>query len=334
MTRTPYFFALSVAFGLGCSHSNDAGTSVEDARIDDVNIGDIKTDETSPAFVCARGSKVDVIPTTCNGAAALCDRGYDHVTTAMTHNAMSNADDHWAAPNQGHGLARQLQDGIRGMMLDVHYYDPESGSTDARRDDLAPLDQVYLCHGVCSLGRRPLAEGLCDVAQFLDQNRGEVLSIIFESYVTSADLAAVVTASGLTDYVTTHVRGTPWPTLRELISKNQRLVVFTEDGDDSPAWNHSAWKNIQDTPYSFTAAADFTCKQNRGAKTNPLFLVNHWLGNPLSDIKYAREVNVKGVLLGRVQQCTKEVGMAPTFIGVDFYDVGDLFEVVRITNGL
>lgn len=38
-------------------------------------------------------------PQLCNGHAALCDRRLDQVAFAATHNAMSNAEDGWLAPN-------------------------------------------------------------------------------------------------------------------------------------------------------------------------------------------------------------------------------------------
>jgi len=254
----------------------------------------------------------------------------------MTHNAMSNADDKWAGPNQTHGIARQLEDGVRGMMLDTHYWDPDAGQTYVRSEPpaLPPLDRSWLCHGICQLGRRKLVEGLCDITRFLDAHRGEVFSIIFESAISPEDTEAAMIASGLIDYVFRYEKGKPWPTLREMIAKDTRLVVFTESEGGKPDWYHSAWDLIWDTPYSFKTSADFTCALNRGTKSNPLFLVNHWLGNPFPDIKYATEVNAKGVLGDRVTKCTTEAGRPPTFVGVDFYEVGDLFEVVRTANGL
>jgi hypothetical protein len=294
---------------------------------------DAGADAASPLPACARAAKASAVPSTCNGFAELCDRRFDQVAFPMTHNAMSNADERWAAPNQRHGIARQLADGVRGLMLDTHYYDVEAGQTlDAPLPGVSPLVQAYLCHGVCQLGRRPLLEGLCDVTSFLDRNRGEVVSIIFESYVTPADTAAVLAAAGLDEYVYTHAGA--WPTLREMIAKNQRLVVFTESDGGTPAWYHPAWKLIEDTPYSFAKATDFTCSAHRGSRDSPLFLLNHWVGAPLPSEKGAAEVNASGVLLARAQKCQTERGKLPNFVGVDFYDVGDLFAVVRALNGL
>ena len=52
-------------------------------------------DATPPSATCVRRTKT-AAPATCNGATALCDRPFDRVTTVMTHNAMSNAEDKFA----------------------------------------------------------------------------------------------------------------------------------------------------------------------------------------------------------------------------------------------
>jgi hypothetical protein len=285
---------------------------------------------------CGRELTATTPPATCNGDAALCGKTYDQVTVPMTHNAMSSPDDGFGIPNQHHGIAKQLADGIRGMMLDIHYYDPSTNLTDTGRVDGPPAnDQVYLCHGPCALGRIRLLDALCGIQTFLDANRGEVLTIIFETYVADADLDAVLRASGIVDYAYVHPSGAPWPTLRDMIDSGKRLVVFLEKGGGTPGYLMPAYEgNIWDTPYSFATEADFTCALGRGIAGSPLFLVNHWLSNPLSDEKYAQQVNVEAVLGKRVADCTAAAGRAPTFVSVDFYDIGDLFGVVRKTNGL
>lgn len=288
-------------------------------------------DAPPPAPMCARLPRA-AAPATCNGATELCDRTFDKVSVAMTHNAMSNVEDKFAAPNQNKSVAHQLDAGVRGLMLDTHYYDVDSGQTDARIDGVSAVDQAYLCHGVCQLGRRRLFDTLCDITQFLDSHRGEVLSIIFESGVSPADTAEVMQKVGLTDYVYTH-RGT-WPTLREMIAKDTRLVVFTESNGGTPEWYHPAWSLVFDTPYSFAKESEFNCSLNRGKRTHGLFLLNHWIGDPLSNPARAAEVNVESVLLARAKQCEMEAGKTPNFVGVDFYDLGDVFKVTRALNGL
>ena len=294
------------------------------------------TRSTGLPATCARGAKRTDKPPTCNGSAALCARTYDRVVVPMTHNAMSNRDDGWGIPNQTHGLARQLDDGVRGMMLDLHYADPDTHiNASSHIPEWSTVDQVHLCHGTCLLGRARLLDGLCTVTRFLDEHPGEVVSIIFENHVSDADTAEVLEASGLASYAYTHAPGAPWPTLRELIDQERRAVLFVETGGGSPAYLHPAFRgNVRDTPYTFASVGDFSCRLNRGAAGDPLFLINHWLSRPVPDVAYAPEANAKAVLDKRIADCTAEAGRPPTFVGVDFYDVGDLFSAVRTANGL
>lgn len=322
-----------------------SGCSTSDAPVTPADAGDETATpaptSTLPQTCAARKPKISPAGTsTCNGMPELCGRSYDRVVVPMTHNAMSNADDGWAVPNQTHGIAKQLEDGIRGLMLDVHYFDPESkNNADEHVATATLMDQVELCHASCLLGRARLLDQLCVITDFLDQHPAEVLTIIFESYVTDTDLDGVLREAGIADRAYAHKTGTAWPTLRELIDSDKRIVIFLEQSGvgsnpSSPAYMHSAFiGNIWDTPYTFATQADFSCKLNRGKKGDPLFLLNHWLGAPTSKIEYAREVNVDAVLGPRFNQCTLEATQQPTFIGVDFYEVGDLFAVAKKANG-
>ncbi len=91
-----------------------------------------------------------------------------------------------------------------------------------------------------------------------------------------------------------------------------------------------AFELAQDTAFSYGSADEFECSLNRGTVDSPLLLVNHWL-NPVSPVS-AEEVNEASVLLDRVEECERERGMRPNLIAVDFYERGDLFEVVDRLN--
>ena len=69
--------------------------------------------------VSEKGSKnIRTVERTCNGHPELCERPLNAITLATTHNASSESAG-WIAPNQGFGITQQLEDGIRGMMLDT-----------------------------------------------------------------------------------------------------------------------------------------------------------------------------------------------------------------------
>ena len=298
------------------SDGTEAGAVEADANQDGGDSPDPGADAAS--LDLATGDGAGPAPeTACNGHDALCARPFDQVCFPMTHNSMSNGDAGWLLPNQTHGITRQLADGVRGLMLDVH-----------------PLDgQATLCHGLCDLGNQPLVEGLGEIAAFLIAHPREVVSIIFEPYVAPSDIAAAMDAAGLTARLYVHAGGA-WPTLESMIHADTRLVVFAEADGSDPAWYHRAWDLISDTNYSAKVSAELTCDLNRGAETHDLFLINNWLGNPFPDPAFATEVNARAFLLGRAQTCAAERGHVPNFLGVDFYEVGDVVGVARVVNGL
>jgi hypothetical protein len=255
----------------------------------------------------------------CNGNTALCARRLDEVVFATTHNAMSSTDDGWIAPNQPHPVVKQLTGGVRGLMLDTHL--------DA---DGVPS----LCHGSCAFGKKPLAAGLGEIATFLHCNPREVVVLIFEAYVTPEDTDAAFQESGLVDLVRVQPLGEPWPTLAELIAKDERLVALTDDPAGTPPYYHHVWDYAWDTPYAAETPADLKCELGRGDLDNALFIFNHFLTKPTADLTLAEQVNHNPFFLDRAQACSTQMSDLPNFVTVDFYTTGDLFEVVDALNGL
>jgi hypothetical protein len=257
-------------------------------------------------------------PMRCNGYPELCDRRLDEVVFPTTHNAMSNSDEGWIAPNQQHGIKRQLEDGIRGMLIDTHAY----------------MGTTYLCHSSCLLGNRSLVLALGDMKTFLEANPHEVLTLIIENHVSASETETAFVASGLAGLTYVHPAGGAWPTLRTMIASGRRVVVGSETDLPPPAWYHNFYSLAWDTPYSFKTPSEFSCRENRGKRANALFLMNHWIENPLPDENLSRMANARDVLLNRARQCQMESGKLPNFVAVSHYAVGDLFAVVRELNGL
>jgi hypothetical protein len=302
----------------------------------------------------------------CNGAPELCARRLDQVVFPGTHNSMSSADIRdWLFPQQERGIRGQLEDGVRALLLDVHYGIPVEGrvktdldsentsreklekavgkeALDAAmriRDRLAGKAEgprgLYLCHGFCELGAVPLASALEGVHEFLVQSPDEVLVLVLEDYVPPSDLAGAFEESGLDGLVYLGAAGPPWPTLREMIDSRQRVLVLTESGSPGVPWVHSAFQVMQETPYSFKQPSDLSCAPNRGGTSGSLFLMNNWIDTtPAPKPSNAAIVNAYDALLARAKQCEGERGKRPTVIAVDFYRTGALFRVARTLNGL
>lgn len=316
------------------------------------------TRSTSWAWLPTRG---------CNGDEQLCELPLDEVVFATTHNSMAASDQPgWLIPNQELGIAQQLEDGVRGFMIDVYWGYPagdqvlthfdeggevgagfarvvgEEGVQAARRirnrllgEPYGPRD-LYLCHGFCELGATTLSEGLLVFRRFLERHPREVLVIVVEDngQIDPADMARALEASGLSRFIYHGPTTAPWPTLGAMIERGQRVLIGAEvEGGDLP-WYHSVYDGlIQETPYHFTTPAEFSCAPHRGDRTGALFLLNHWITAPPAPLPSRAEVvNGKSFLLSRVEQCEEERGRRANLVAVDFYRTGALFEVVRQLN--
>jgi hypothetical protein len=311
----------------------------------------------------------------CEGHAELCDRPFDEVVLPATHNAMSAPLKGWYSAEQDRSIGGQLEDGIRGLLLDTHYADAlgngrvrtfveSKGDLGLIKDQDGVSDQdfdaalrirerlgfrgegkrgMYLCHTLCELGATPLATGLGDIHDFLVTHPSEVVVVVNQDYVTPADFVKAVGDAGLAGYAFTPPDDGDWPTLREMIEADQRLVLLAENHAGAAPWYQPVYKSLtKETPYTFrtasllTAKADLpaSCEPNRGPKEAPLFLINHWVStDPTPRPSDAEKVNAYAPLLARARECQRIRHHLPNLLAVNFYKRGDVFRVVDTLNG-
>jgi hypothetical protein len=286
----------------------------------------------------------------CNGYVELCDRPFNEVAFAATHNAMSIAEYLWLWPSHDGTVTYQLNSGIRAFLIDTHYWDVAAsiGSylSDAPPSMQTAVDQVlarapyeilegtYVCHIICQLGSTPLSETLDEVRDFLETHPREVVALIIEDKITAEDTAAAFETADLLPYAYAHPPGEPWPTLGELIERGERLVVMAEVEGPPPSWYHHVWDYTEETPYSVASEEEFDCEPNRGGTDQPLFLLNHWIERVSPSRVDAVRVNEYEFLLDRARRCAEERGQSPNFVAVNFHLAGDVVRVVDALNGV
>ncbi len=294
----------------------------------------------------------------CNGSEALCDRTLDQVVFPGAHNAMAAADvPGWMFPNQEQGMGGQLRHGVRALLFDVHNGIPVAGRVKTVLEDepgsrakfgqaLGPegiaaamriRDRLvgppegpkgaYLCHGFCELGAQPLVPVLREIRDFLLENPGEVLLVVIEDYVPPAAIAKAFEESALAAYVYRGKPGPPWPTLRQMIGSDQRVLVAAENdnGGGRVPWYVKAYDVMQETPYHVEAIDQLSCRANRGGDGKSLFLMNHWIDTtPAPKPSNAAIINRRDYLVARARQCESERGKRPNILAVDFALTGDV----------
>jgi hypothetical protein len=307
-----------------------------------------------------------VADSSCNGVAGLCDRRLDEVVFPATHNSYAASDEPgWHFASQRHAIGRQLEDGIRAFLIDVHFgvYDTATGRvrTDLRAEgsdrnkvaaELSPaalrvadrlagrvgagqLDgttEPYLCHTLCEIGAEPLNQELEVIRRFLERSPDQVLVLIVEDYVPPTAIERAFEESGLTRYVTALDRHSPMPTLGTLVASGHRLVVFAEEDGGTPDWYMPAPSFVQDTPLGATRPSRLSCTRYRGEADSPLLLINHWIPPfPPSRPLNAR-IGRPAFLRARIEQCLKERGFEGAMVAVDFYERTSVVEVARELN--
>jgi hypothetical protein len=310
----------------------------------------------------------------CNGHVELCKRAYDDVAYPATHNSMAAANESgWFFPEQPIGIIDQLDSGVRVLLIDSWYgretNRPGVVTTVGEARERAVVEanlafgeaavrsalrlqqavglsprgptKAYLCHGLCEVGSTPWRENLDALRGWLDAHPREVVTLFIQDEVSPADTAALFREAGLMPDVYTPTAGGDWPTLGQMVESGKRLVVLMErhGGGTTYPWLLQGFDWVQDTPFLFRRPAALiegqdTCAHNRGKVDAPLLLVNHWITDKTAEVSNARRVNGRDVLGPRLEKCRQERGMLPNFVAVDFYDRGDLFNLVDALNGL
>ena len=288
----------------------------------------------------------------CNGHSELCDREYDDVVQAATHNSMSSPDVVQIWPEHDGNIEAQLDYGIRTLLIDTSYWtEIDTPSQLSSVEQFVPMDiatylysslderlrarpGTYLCHSRCAYGAVPFETTLSTIKRFLDRNPDEVITLLIENAITTEDTEAAFEASGAAEYLYSGDPTGDWPTLGEMIEAGQRLVVFAETGGPPPAWYHSFTDLFQDTEYHVTSVADMTCDLKRGRPDAPLFLLNNWIQREAPDRADAAEVNQRAFIVDLARRCGVDRGRLPNFIAVNFFTIGDVLGAVDDLNGV
>ncbi|WBQ02957.1 RICIN domain-containing protein [Kribbella sp. CA-293567] len=245
------------------------------------------------------------------------DPRLDQVTFLTSHNAMANTDEgFWGRfPNQSYRLKDQLTQGVRGLQLDAHVYQGD----------------VRMCHGSCWGNERTLTAGLQDVVDFLNADRGAVVTLFIEDYTSIEELrAAVARVNGFADRVfnpaQAGVRQNGWPRISELVAQNRRLLVFSQrSGRDAYGVMFDRDWTAENYWSLGSGGGDIQCYSRWDevplAKEEPgfrrLHSMNHYRDIPSEG---AAGADNGSKLADRVRRvCGPVAGRKPNYVALDFY---------------
>ena len=298
----------------------------------------------------------------CAGSPRLCDRRFDQVVFAGTHNSMNNRADEFTYPEQEMSIDQQLKHGIRGFLIDTHYGKESTqgrvwtdltgvdratlvrnygeaavvAGEEARKTLVEPTGQrgLYLCHDFCELGATRLIDALTTVRSFLETNPTEVIVLFIQDQTSPKDTMSLFTSGDLAEVIYTPPGHGGWPTMRTLLTTDRRLIVMSEKRGVLHSWYERGFDRFfSDTSYSVSRVAGLrSCTPNRGPVDAPLLLMNHWIQTFPSQPRDAAVANAQRFIVERAKECQRERGRLPNIIAVNWAETGDVVNAVAELN--
>lgn len=303
-----------------------------------------------PSLAQVAFSAVTKRATACNNSPDLCSRAYNNVTHLGAHNSPFLRDastGNSQSGNQFYNSTVQLSAGVRLLTGQVHN---NNGS-------------LHMCHSSCALlDAGTLSDWLSEIKTWMDSNPNEVVTVLLvNSDDSSASaLASAYTTAGITSYAytpTSTTASSEWPTLQTLISSGKRLMNFVASLDDNSAAPYlmDEFTYIFENNYDNTSPSSFSCAANRPSTVTTssaiqkgmMPLMNHFLyqtsnlfgttieSPDLGNISTTNSASGgTGALGTSATECTTTYGRAPTYLLVDFFNVGPAIETADRLNGV
>ncbi|MFD9904984.1 glycosyl hydrolase family 18 protein [Streptomyces sp. NPDC059063] len=267
------------------------------------------------------------------------DPTLDDMTFLTTHNAFYNQEDASGGapvPNQSHSIKKQLNNGVRGLMLDAGYMN----------------GRVRMCHGgVCLPTGQTMSTVFTDIADFLKANPKDIVTVMLEDYTEPEDLRDEVgddlgpggQLDGLVfrpDSERWNVKEKGWPKVSEMVRADNRLLLFTgkTDKKDLGFMFYKDW--TVENYWSMggaTGNSDWSCYSRwddypmSGEEKNfrRLFTMNHFRDSAIG----VTPGNDNSKVQNRAERfCAPAARKKPNFVAVDMYQDGDPMSAVKDMN--
>ncbi|KAF2804143.1 uncharacterized protein BDZ99DRAFT_545385 [Mytilinidion resinicola] len=213
-----------------------------------------------------------------------------------------------------------------------------------------------------------LRDWLLEVRVWLDTHPDEVVTILIvnSDAASTVELLPEFSSAKIARYAyipktgvgVTPAPSTPsassWPTLQEMIDAHQRLVVFVANITPDPVmapYLLPEFTFVWETEFEVVGLENFYCLPDRPSgltletakSSGRLFLLNHFLywnqafGIQVPDVRFLNVTNSMygvGSLMDHMRNCGQQYTQLPTFVLVDFFNVGPAIRTVDVVNGV
>ncbi|BDD12614.1 hypothetical protein FUAX_50460 (plasmid) [Fulvitalea axinellae] len=237
-----------------------------------------------------------------------------------THNSF-NYSPKFKLPNVYESITKQLNDGIRAIEIDLHYYRPWYA---AWQKKIRVFHQSKT-NGI--LGTQKPQEIFDELKAFLKSHPQDLLFVKFEKTISDGDLDKLLEDSGLLPWLYKRPSNR-YPKPAELVASGKRLLIVTGGGK-----HHSNWGGGSNTAYGVKPRDGHVAKVG----------VSSWM--PFSMVFYslddvfgtgskgdAEYLNNRFRIEDFADDCWKQNGKKPWRVMVDFPSIGDVYGAVETIN--
>ncbi|KAK5628983.1 hypothetical protein RRF57_004698 [Xylaria bambusicola] len=259
-------------------------------------------------------------------------RIYSKITFAGSHN--SGFVGIGPSDNQLASVTAQLNQGIRFLTTQTHDKD----------------GVIQMCHTSCALlDAGPLQDYLGTVKTWVDGHPDDIVTLL----ITNGDAIDIVKfddafkAVGLDTYTFTPsdtLGLDDWPTLGDLISSGNRVIVFMDYNSDTSKVPYilDEFAYYFETPFDPLEDKLSGCNIDRPTGVSAdgrLILANHnrnyeVLGVSLPDLAHAGDTNSVASITAQTNTCNSMYGRIPNVVLLDYVSIGQVIGAQNQLNGV
>jgi hypothetical protein len=265
------------------------------------------------------------------------DKPYNQNAYLASHNAFASKAYGYYMTNQYLSIKDQLSIGVTTLMLDIWFAE----------------DDIYCYHGgdICSIpyyvpssNHFKLSRFLQEVKEFLTSSPKSVITIIFEDKIGSnlqrkkvlpAFESVHLDKNIFKDYE--NVLKVGWPTLNQMISTNQNLVVFNSNSELGEYNMPNQWEYMSENNYGDKSLDSKTWVERRDESKNldqlGLCALNHfetmeisnrslnlidYIQNIISTTTFAQNYNTEEQYDKHIDACFTKWKRYPNYLNIDF----------------
>jgi len=166
-------------------------------------------------------------------------------------------------------------------------------------------------------------QSLFEIKNYLEKNPEKILTLFLDFSTNVNEVIEIFQETGINTFIYAYDAKEGWPTIKSMIEKNQRLVVFSmQEHRNSPEWMLYVWNMAVEPYFSIWEAPAFKGEFLKGDPKNSLLIYNdyNFSGKAEAEKNLRYETNQNPYLIEHIKNTWVNTGKTPNFVMLDRYE--------------